>query len=569
MPEQIQRLLNSLTLRQKFTIGVAAVVMLGGLLSFLRWSKEQSFQVLYSGLAAEDAAAVVAKLKESGVEYRLAADGSSVRVAGAAIPDLRLQMASAGLPKSGRIGFEIFDKTNFGVTEFAEQINYQRAIEGELERSVMSISEVERARVHVTPPKESIFLESRRPGKASVLVRLRPGARLSPQNVQAIQHLASSAVDGLSPDHVAVLDIQGNLLSRPQRGDSTEADPSGEQSLEYRRMVERDLLLKINETLEPLLGPERFRAGVTVDCDFTSGEQSEEIYDPERSVMLSSQRTEDQAGAATATGVPGTASNLPRPTSRPGAGGQGVARRTENITYQSSRTVRRLRLPRGTVKRLSISVLVDHSVRVEGSGAETKRVVEPPSPERLKVTRDLVAAAVGLVPERGDQLIVESLPFESTLAWAPPDLDTPAPVTAGPDLPVWLRDLLSGKNVTAAAIGGAAVLLVLGAVTFLAVRKRKRTPGSVSADSTPALPGGRTAAALAAGEEFENRLSDRIEQQKALKAQQEKDVLNSLKLPSVNTKKAEVLARELSEQAKRDPEMLAQLVSTWIGDQDS
>lgn len=568
MPEQLQRLLQSLTLRQKVTIAIAAILVLGGLFAFLRWNKERSFEVLYSNLSAEDAAAVVTRLRETGIEYRLSPDSTTVRVPAAAVPDTRLQMASAGLPKSGRIGFEIFDKTNFGVTEFAEQINYQRALEGELERSVMAISEVERARVHITPPKESVFLENRRPAKASVLIRLRPGATLAPQNVQAIQHLASSAVDGLTPENVSVLDIRGNLLSRPRRGDEAENAAGGEQSLEYRRMVERDLLAKIHSTLEPLLGPEKFRAGVTVECDFSSGEQSEEIYDPERSVMLSSQRTEDHAGAATASGVPGAASNLPRPTSRPGSGGQGVSRRTENITYQSSRTVRRIRLPQGGIKRLSVSVLVDHDVRVEGAGAEAKRILEAPSAERLKATRDLVAAAVGLQPERGDQLIVESLPFESTRNWEPPDFEKTAPVTAGPGVPDWLRGLFDPKNLVVAAAGGGLVLILLVGAAVLLIRKKRRARMTMSAAGVPAIEG----AVQIEGEGqdvYERHLSAEIAEQAALKAKQEMEVLSNLKLPPVNTKKAEVLAKHLTDQAKKDPAVLANLVSTWVNENET
>src|SRR5690242_4426837 len=158
-------------------------------------------------MAPEDAAAVVQKLRESGVEYRLADNGATVLVPSAKQAESRLTLAAAGLPKSGRIGFELFDKSNFGATEFVEHINYQRALEGELERSVMSLAEVEQARVHVTFPKESVYLESRQPAKASVVVHLRPGATLLPQNVVAIEHLVASAVEGLTPEAVSVLDV--------------------------------------------------------------------------------------------------------------------------------------------------------------------------------------------------------------------------------------------------------------------------------------------------------------------------------------------------------------------------
>ena len=234
---------------------------------------------------------MVAKLKESGVEYRVSDDGSTVLAPSSRQAELRLELASAGLPKTGRIGFELFDKTNLGMTDFAEQVNYRRALEGELERSMRSISQIEQARVHITFPKDSVFLESRTTGKASVLLKLRNGAKLSPQQVTGISHMVASAVDGLSAEAVSVMDMHGTLLHRPKNAQD-DSDLSDE-AIEYKRRVERDLLTKINATLEPLLGPERFRAGVSVECDFTSGEQSEETYDPEKSVMSSSQKTEE------------------------------------------------------------------------------------------------------------------------------------------------------------------------------------------------------------------------------------------------------------------------------------
>ncbi len=208
-------------------------------------------------------------MKESGAEYRLSEASDVISVPSAKMAELRLEMAAAGLPKTGRIGFEIFDKNNLGATEFVEHINYRRALEGELERSVGALAEVEQARVHITFPKESVFLESREPAKASVMVKLRAGAHLSARNVSAIGHLVGSAVEGLTPDAVSVLDMQGNLLSRPIRTADIKAT---EEALEYRQKVERDLVQKINTTLDPLLGRDRYRASVSADCDANSGE---------------------------------------------------------------------------------------------------------------------------------------------------------------------------------------------------------------------------------------------------------------------------------------------------------
>ena len=268
----------------------------GGLYALVQHQREADFRPLFTGVAPEDAAAIVQKLKESGVDYRVPEEGGAVLVPSARLAELRINMAAAGLPKTGRIGFELFDKTNLGATEFTEHINYRRALEGELERSVMSLAEVEQARVHITFPKDSVFLESQQPAKASVLVKLRPGSRLAPQNVQAIDHLVAAAVEGLSPDAVSVLDMNGNLLGRPRPPGPLDGPEPSEAALDYRHHVEADLLAKVNSTLEPLLGADKFRANVSVECDFTGGEQSEEIFDPAHSVMTSSQRTEDSSG---------------------------------------------------------------------------------------------------------------------------------------------------------------------------------------------------------------------------------------------------------------------------------
>jgi flagellar M-ring protein FliF len=363
--------------------------------------------------------------------------------------------------------------------------------------------------------------------------------------------------------------MRGNLLNRPRtRGTGDEPEPS-EAALEYRRSIEKDLLSKIHRTLEPLLGPEAFRAGVSVECDFTSGEQSEEVFDPGRSVMTASQRTEDLAGSPSPGGIPGTASNLPRPESRPQPGAGGHARRTENITYQTSRTVRRLRLPQGQVKRISVSLLVDHSVRWEGQGAAAKRVVEAPSPERINAIRELVTGAAGIQPDRGDQLIVESLPFESTLNWRPEEGGPAAGPGSRLPLPEWLGKYLENRNLivlAAAGGGGLLLLLALGVLFVLRRRRTKRLSGKVAGPSLG--PGEEAVAALAAGDAVGAKIQERLAEQAALKARQEDEALRALKLPSVKTKKAEVLTKHIAEEAQKDPVAMAQLVRTWLNEEE-
>ena len=560
----MKKLLANFSLRQRITIMMAAVLAGAGLYALVQWRQEADFRPLYTGLAPEDAGGIVQKLKESAVEYRLGEGGTSVLAPSARIAELRISMAAAGLPKSGRIGFELFDKANLGATDFTEHVNYRRALEGELERSVMSLAEVEQARVHLTFSKESVFVEQQEPAKASVLVRLRPGSHLAPQNVLAIDHLVASAVEGLSPDAVSVLDMNGNLLGRPKAAGTLDGPEPSEAVLDYRHKVEADLVAKIDSTLEPLLGAERFRAGASVECDFTGGEQSEEIFDPARSVMVSSQRTEDSSGPTSANGVPGTASTLPRPTSRPGTGSSRVSRVTENIAYQSSRTVKKTRVPAGEVRKMSLAVLVDQTVSWEKDNNTFRRVLVPPPPEKLKVIHDLVAGVTGLNVDRGDQLIVETLPFETTLMTEPPQPNAPGMAPAAkPVLPLGLdrKTLLIG--------GGAAALLIL---ILVAALMRRRSAPEVEASAPAALPAGQGAAPAqvpqagsSVEQQFEAKLAERDAQQQKLDAQ----ALSALKLAPAITKTSEVLAKHLREKVKEEPGLSAHVLQSWIREDGS
>jgi len=552
-------------MRQRITIAVAVLLAGGGLYGLLRWKREADFRPLFTGMAAEDAGAVVQKLKEGGVPYRLSENGSTVMVPSDRIAEWRLGMAAAGLPKSGRIGFELFDKTNFGATEFTEHINYRRALEGELERSVMSLAEVEQARVHLTFPKDSVFLEARQPAKGSVMVKLRPGARLEPPNVLAICHLVASAVEGLAPEGVSVLDMRGNLLSRPRHAPSLDVPEPSEALLDYRQKLEAGMLAKINATLEPLVGADKFRAGVSVECDFTAGEQSEESFDPSHSVMASSEKTEDSVTTASAAGVPGTASNLPRSTSRASSGSGGTSRRTENIIYQTSRTTRHVKLPQGAIKRISISILLDNDVRWEGNGAAARRTLVPPSAERMKSIKDLVTAVTGFVPDR-DQIVVETQPFESTLNWEAP---TPAPPVGksapGAQKPTgWLGKLpIDQKLVLPVAVAAGLLLLIVVGVTVMLVRGRKKKAKAealAALESKRAEPKALAESGPTPSAQIEAKIAERENQQRLAEA----EAINALKLPPVATKKSEVLTKHLRENIKKEPGVAAQVLLGWM-----
>lgn len=512
-----------------------------------KWRREQDFKPLYTGMAAEDAGAVVEKLKESGVEYRVTDNGTSVLVSQAKVAEVRLAMAAAGLPKTGRMGFELFDKTNLGATDFAEQVNYRRALEGELERTIKSIAEVEHARVHLSFPKDSVFLENRLPAKASVLLKLRPAARMTPSNVLAIEHMVASAVEGLAPEAVSILDVHGNLLSRPSR--PGQGDENSEAAIEYRQKLERDLLAKVNSTLEPLLGADKYRAGISVECDFTSGEQSEETYDPERSVMITSQKSEETSTTANSGGLPGTASNLPRPPARTGSG-NGLSRRTENIAYQSSKTVRRLRLPQGSIKRISASVLLDQAVRWEGKPGKMQRVLVPPSPESIRAIREVVAGIIGFVPNRGDQLVIETLPFESTLQTAAPA----APEAPGkPGTPGNMLFSWPPNPFVLGVVAGVLVLLGLAAFLLWRVLRRRRKAKVVV---TPAVEGPKVSP--------EKALEPATASSEALleQAQQVAELEEDLRIPIAT--RVQKLIEGIQVSIDTDPALAAKVLRSWL-----
>jgi flagellar M-ring protein FliF len=546
--DQLRTFIASLGVRQRLTILAAAVLVIIALSGFLHWSRERDFKPLYSNLSPEDAGAVLAKLRESGVEYRVRDADSSILVPSQRLAELRLQMATAGIPKSGRIGYELFDKTNLGITDFTEQINYHRALEGELERSVMAIAGVEQARVHVTFPKDSAFADDRQPAKASVMVKIKPGYKLSQQNAAAITQLVSSAVEGLAPESVSVMDMHANLLLRPKKpGDGSE--PS-EDLLQYKSSLEHETLAKISSVLDPLLGSEKYRASVDMDCDLTSGEQSEELYDPSHSVITTSQRSEE--GSLTrdsGSGVPGTQSNLPRPAPRAAGQAGGVARRSENMAYATSRTVRRIKLPQGILRRMSISVLVDQNVRWEmsgkGSAAHMQRIIDAPSPERMKAIQSVVAAAAGFNSARGDQLTVETLPFEATLTAEPPISTS----TGGQSHPAGTQ---KPSMLLIAAIGGGVLLLVLVAV-FVYRRRRK---GRVQAPVLPSEIAGRGAHRPALAGVGSDTSSD-----SAVPGGGE-----VFKLAPNMTTKSQLLTKHVGEELQKDPALLARVLRTWLND---
>jgi flagellar M-ring protein FliF len=309
--------------------------------------------------------------------------------------------------------------------------------------------------------------------------------------------------------------------------------------------------------------------------DLNSGEQSEETLDPSRSVMVSSAKTEEVSNGLLSGGVPGTASNLPRPVTRPSGYGSTSSRRTENVNYESSRLIRKTKMPQGSVRRVSVAVLLDQKLRWEGAGANAKQVLDPPSPETLKAVRDVVAGVVGFSQERGDQITVESLPFENTLKLLPPPAAPTAPGTPGTPgatgntapqgTPAWKnwnwknlnwKDWKHNRMLIVASATGGALLLAAGVLIFL--RKRKKKQAEVVAAKE--LEAGAERPALTAAEQLEQQLAER----EAAQELANKAVLESIKIPPIKTQKAEVLVKQLRDNAQKDASASVQVLQAWI-----
>jgi flagellar M-ring protein FliF len=372
---------------------VAAAVLWG----FVSAVGKPEMKPLYTGLQAQDAQALGTQLAAQKIPYEVSPDGTTVSVASDKLDVARLQVAAQGAPKSGRMGFEIFDKPNRGASDYSEKINYQRALEGELERTLQTLDGVDGVRVHLVLPQESLFADDRAEAKASVVLRLRHDA-FSANSEFAIRRLVAGAVERLRPENVTVVDSEND---RPIGGDSSQgADSQADQALA------KDLV----RTLEPTLGEGSVRASVHVEYEQTSGDETQETYDPANPAALTLQKSEETVGGQLAQGVPGTASNIPNTESpaKPSTATDVQSSRSESGTYAINRVVRHTLLPAGRVKRVTAALLVDDITLTDDRG-KISRVHR--TPEELKKIENLARAALGITDARGDVLAVENLSF--------------------------------------------------------------------------------------------------------------------------------------------------------------
>ena len=387
-----------------------AAVLLGALAGGLLWyALHTDWRTLYTNLDPEDARQISQILAQAQISFEATPDGAGILVPAPQLDKARLATAAKGGVKSGRMGFEIFDKPNWVGSEFDEQVSYQRALEGELEHTVSTLADVESARVDLVLPHDSLFREAERPAKASVVIKLRHRS-LAEGEPEAIRNLVASAVDGLTPERVILVDASGHLPLGPKTADALRL--SAEQALED----------KLIATLEPVTGAGNVRASVTLDYNPAETEETDENYAPDQTVTLSMQRTEQTAGAQpVAAGVPGTASNAPNSQALPVYPQQTTppqSAKTESGTYASTKTVRHVLENPGRVRRMTAAIVVnDRLLRVAEKGKAA--VWQPRSPDELHHLTALAQAAVGFDTARGDLLTVEDLGFDANRAPLP------------------------------------------------------------------------------------------------------------------------------------------------------
>jgi flagellar M-ring protein FliF len=512
--KQLQEFLSGLTVKQKAVMALGALLMAGTVWFFVRVLGTPEEKTLYTGLSANDAKNMVAKLSAKNIPYEMGTDGTSIQVAADQLDRARMETASQGLPRNARMGFEIFDTPNWMGTDFTDKVNYQRALEGELERTIQTLGEVEAARVHLVFPSESLFSERERDGKASVIVKTR--GTLSAEKQFAIAQLVASAVDKLKPENVTVVDSE---TARPMR-----ALEGGESTGGLGEQLSKQLVT----TLEPVVGEGRVRATVRVEYDSSSFEDTQESYDPKSAVAVNLQRSEENSGGSALGGIPGTASNVPTGQKPPAvtvsSNGDQTSSKSEAGTYVVNKSLRHTIQPAGRLKRVTAAVIVDDalSVAADGkSGAPRKRM-----PEEMKELEQLSAAAIGLDQSRGDVLAVENLGFNQ------PAIEKPVP-------PSKLERVRVGVKNWSSVLRVGAILLLFFAVYLTILRPVKKQ-------------------VLVAFKELPGRLANRGSHNPEISKGGE--VVGEPGEPN----KIGSLKKQLAEKVKVEPAAATKLVQSWI-----
>ena len=417
MPEGLKKITEPIMTLSPGKRWIVLGIVIFSALSFgllITTANRVDFKPLFSNLGNDDAGEIMKKLKEQKVPCRISDDGKAILVPAGKVYELRMSLASEGLPQGSGIGFEIFDRKNFGMTEFVQKLNYQRALQGELSRTIAQISGVEQARVHLALPEKSLFKENEKPPTASVVLKMKSARLLSENEVQGIIHLVSSSIEGMSPDNISVIDSRGRMLNKPAASD--QAGRLVSTMIETQHNFEKDIEDRLQSLLDRIVGEGKSAARVNVTLDYKNLEKYEERYDPQ-SVVRSEQRSEQKENLTTPGGVPGVQSNLGK-TAVPAATPGGGSKNDETKNYEISRSESRIVEPAGSLSRISVAVLVDgkyEKLATKKKGAPQQKYL-PRTPEELQKIEALVKGAVGFNQSRGDQVTVANIPFQEVAA---------------------------------------------------------------------------------------------------------------------------------------------------------
>ena len=439
-------------------LSVGAAITIAVMVGVWMWSQAPDYRVLFSNFNDKDGGAIVASLQQLNIPYKYSEGGSAILVPASQVHDARLKLASQGLPKGGNVGFELMENQKLGISQFLEQVNFQRALEGELARSIQAVSAVQTARVHLAIPKASVFVREQQKPTASVLLNLYPSRVLDQQQVSAILHLVASSIPELQAKNVTIVDQNGNLLSDPSKQvANNNLDPS---QLKYVQEFQQSVVKKIESIISPIVGAQNVRAEATADIDFSRSEQAAETYrpnsPPEASSIRSQQTSETYGKPAGASGVPGALSNQPPvPATAPITGGaapaanaanaNGLTQKDSTLNFEVDKTIRYTQQAMGGLKRLSVAVVVNYKTELDKSGKSITRALT--EIEKTQIT-DLAREAMGFNKERGDTLNVVNSPF------APPEK------IVAEDIPLWKQaDVIQiAKELGKYAIGGLLLL---------------------------------------------------------------------------------------------------------------
>jgi len=550
--EQVAGVWGGLSRAQRVALAGTGTAAAAVLLGLTLWANRPDLTTLYANLTPADAGSIVEQLRSAQVPYRVADNGTRILVPMGQVHETRIKLAAAGLPQGGGVGFELFDRPNFGATDFVQKLNYQRALQGELARTIAQLREVQQARVHLAIPQPTVFADREKPTTASVVLTLRPGGRLAPDQVRAIVHLVSASVEGLNADHVTVVDSGGRMLS--QRSDRAPGGGSAAGQLEYQLGVETELQRRVQGMLEEVLGPGKASVRVAAQVEFSHGERTEERVDP-NSVVRSEQRSSEavKGSSSRPAGVPGTASNVGA--APPAVAGTSSSNETlkeqETIQYEVGRVVERRTLVAGEVKRLTVAVLLDPPVKVTpGPNGAERRSPVPREKADLEKLRAMVMKAVGFNAARGDEVEVAEVAFDTSAL----DRDRVAGERAE------RVDFYWSLGKPAAMVLGALVLFLLVIRPLLAAL---RGGGAPAAAGVPARP--------AAGARFGGRARQAPALDEAAMAGQVQAALSGA-LPEgqmLEVRKREELQSRVQTLARKDPQQVAQLIRSWIATRPS